>query len=168
MRTIPRVGRLNAITRLTSVLLPDPLEPTSAVVDPAGARNDTPFSTGTPAAYSNHTSSSATSPRTSASRVFESSSASSVAVCRISRMRSRPAKASVICVPIDAICTTGAAIRPVKKMYMMKSPRVISPETMARPPMAIITTPMRPTMTVDIAVVAETPVIDCAMFRSSL
>ena len=168
MRTRPRVGRLNAITRLTSVLLPDPLEPTSAVVDPAGARNDTSFSTGTPGAYSNHTSSNATSPRTSASRAFDASSASSVGVCRISRMRSRPAKASVICVPIEAICTTGAAIRPVKKMYMMKSPRVISPATMERPPTTIITTPMMPTMTVEIAVVAETPVIDCAMLRSSL
>ena len=31
-----------------SVLLPDPLDPTSAVVEPAGARNETCFSTGTP------------------------------------------------------------------------------------------------------------------------
>ena len=37
------------------------------------------------------------------------SSSSSVAMSRISRMRSRPANASVICVPIDAICTSGAA-----------------------------------------------------------
>ena len=42
-------------------------------------------------------------------------------------MRSRPANASVICVPIDAIETIGAATRPMKKMYMMKSPSVISP-----------------------------------------
>ena len=34
----PWTGRLKAITRLTSVLLPEPLEPTSAVVDPAGRR----------------------------------------------------------------------------------------------------------------------------------
>jgi hypothetical protein len=32
-------------------------------------------------------------------------------------MRSSPANASVICVPIEAICTIGIAIRPVKKMY---------------------------------------------------
>ena len=31
----------------------------------------------------------------------------------------------MICVPIDAICTSGAASRPVKKMYMTKSPSVI-------------------------------------------
>ena len=31
-----------------SVLLPDPLDPTSAVVVPAGAWNETSFSTGTP------------------------------------------------------------------------------------------------------------------------
>ena len=54
---------MNAITRLISVLLPEPLEPTSAVVDPAGARNDTCFSTGTPGLYSNVTSSNSTSPR---------------------------------------------------------------------------------------------------------
>ncbi len=55
MRMAPVVGRLNAITRLTSVLLPEPLDPTSAVVDPAGASNDTPFSTGVFAVYSNLT-----------------------------------------------------------------------------------------------------------------
>ena len=48
----PLCGRLNAITRLMSVLLPEPLDPTSAVVVPAGARNETCFSTGTPALYS--------------------------------------------------------------------------------------------------------------------
>ena len=46
MRMRPFVGRLNAITRLISVLLPEPLDPTSAVVVPAAAWNDTPFSTG--------------------------------------------------------------------------------------------------------------------------
>jgi hypothetical protein len=44
----PFSGRLKAMTRLMSVLLPDPLDPTSAVVVPAGARNETFFSTGTP------------------------------------------------------------------------------------------------------------------------
>ena len=53
---------MNAITRLMSVLLPDPLEPTSAVVVPAGARKLTFFSTGTPALYSKLTSSNSTSP----------------------------------------------------------------------------------------------------------
>ena len=44
------------------------------------------------------------------------SSSSSVRIVMSSWMRSRPAKASLICVPIDAICTTGAAIRPVNRM----------------------------------------------------
>ena len=65
--TRPVVGRLNAITRLMSVLLPEPLEPTSAVVVPAGARNETCFSTGTPGLYSKLTSSNATSPRVASS-----------------------------------------------------------------------------------------------------
>ena len=40
-------------------------------------------------------------------------------------MRSSPANASVICVPMEAIYTSGAATRPVKKMYMTKSPSVM-------------------------------------------
>ncbi len=55
------------MTRLISVLLPDPLEPTSAVVVPAGARKFTSFSTGTPASYSKDTSSNSTSPSSSPS-----------------------------------------------------------------------------------------------------
>ncbi len=85
-----------------SVLLPEPLDPTSAVVEPAGAVNETCFSTGTPALYSKLTSSNATSPRTSGSGCRVASSSSSVAILRISRMRSRPANASVICVPMLA------------------------------------------------------------------
>ena len=42
-------------------------------------------------------------------------------------MRSSPANASVICVPIDAIETSGAATSPMKKMYITKSPSVIAP-----------------------------------------
>ena len=52
--------------RPISVLFPEPLEPTSAVVEPAGAWKETCFSTGTPGLYSKVTSSNATSPRTSA------------------------------------------------------------------------------------------------------
>ena len=59
MRTRPDFGRLNAITRLISVLLPEPLDPTSAVVVPAGARKLTPCRTGTPSLYSKVTSSKA-------------------------------------------------------------------------------------------------------------
>ena len=47
-RTRPAWGRLNAMIRLTRVLFPDPLDPTSAVVLPAGASSETSLSTGTP------------------------------------------------------------------------------------------------------------------------
>ena len=63
-------------------------------------------------------------------------------------MRSRPANASVICVPIEAIETSGAATSPMKKMYMTRSPSVISPARIARPPSQIISTPMMPMITV--------------------
>ena len=48
-------------------------------------------------------------------------------------MRSRPAKASLSCVPIEEIWTSGAATSPVKKMYITKSPSDIEPERMERP-----------------------------------
>ena len=81
-------------------------------------------------------------------------------------MRSRPANASVICVPMEAMETSGAATRPMKKMYIIRSPSVICPAMMARPPSQIIRMPMMPTITVLPAVVADTPVIDCATLRN--
>ena len=76
-------------------------------------------------------------------------------------MRSSPANASVICVPIDAIWTSGAATSPMKKMYMTKSPSVIVPARIARPPTTIITTPIAPMTTVaERPSTADTPVID--------
>jgi hypothetical protein len=85
-----------------------------------------------------------------------------------SRMRSRPAKASVICVPMAANWMSGIASSPVKMMYMKRSPKVIAPATTERPPTRIITTPTAPTTTDEKAVVADTPVIDRAMLRKSL
>ena len=70
----PCCGRAKAITSEMSVLLPEPLEPTSAVVVPAGASNDTPFNTGTPGSYSNHTFSKRTSPRTTGTGALLASS----------------------------------------------------------------------------------------------
>ena len=82
MRMTPDSGRLNAITRLMSVLLPDPLDPTSAVVVPAGAWNETSFSTGDARrvreASRRRTS---TSPWTSPIGSRVASSSSSVAIC---------------------------------------------------------------------------------------
>ena len=149
--------------RLISVLLPDPLEPTSAVVVPAGAVSDTFFSTGTPASYSNDTPSNATWPSSMPSGSREASWSSSVAIALISRMRSRPASASDSCVPIDDIWMSGAASMPTKKMYMMKSPSVIVPARIARPPTTIMTTPIAPMTTPPNDVTAEMPV---SVFRT--
>ena len=60
-----------------------------------------------------------------------------------------------------------AATRPVKIMYMTKSPSVISPARIDDPPTRIRMTPMTPTTSVENAVTAETPVIDCATLRNS-
>jgi hypothetical protein len=164
--TRPETGRLKAITRLTSVLLPEPLDPTSAVVDPAGARKSMPFSTSCPGLYSNETFSNAISPCTSAQGSRSSSPASSVATRRISRMRSSPAKASLICVPIEAICTTGATTSAMKIMYVKKSPNVISFARIAFPPTIMTTTPITPTIAVEIAVVIDTPDIERRMLSN--
>ena len=71
---------MNAITSEMRVLLPDPLEPTSAVVEPAGAVNETFLRTRTPGLYSKLTSSNAISPETSPSSARAASASSSVAI----------------------------------------------------------------------------------------
>ena len=93
-----------------------------------------------------------------------SSCSSSVDISISSRIRSSPAKASVICVPIFAICTMGAARTPTKNMYITKSPVVILPSAMALPPISNIRTPIAPIMNVPNADVAETPVMDRVIF----
>ena len=103
------------MTSPITVLFPAPLEPTSAVVDPGGDWNDTLRRTGTSGTYSNETSSKTISPRTSVRVARPASSASSRATSRSSRMRSSPANASVICVPIDAMPTSGAATMPMNR-----------------------------------------------------
>jgi hypothetical protein len=81
-----------------------------------------------------------------------------------SRMRSSPANASLICVLIEAICITGAASRPTKKMKENRSPRVMVPLRIARPPTRISTRPTSPTTTVANDPTAETPVMVLATF----
>src|SRR5256884_2701342 len=88
----PAFGRLKVSTRLISVLLPAPEEPTRAVVEPAAARNEMRFRTSAPGTYSKLTFSKAMSPATSASGARAPSSASSVTSRRISRIRSSPAR----------------------------------------------------------------------------
>ena len=66
---------------------------------------------------------------------------------------------------MEAICTIGAAIRPVKNTYMMRSPTVIRPASTSPPPTMIISTPIPPTIAVANAPVPEMAVIDCATLR---
>ena len=164
----PVLGRLKVSTRLMSVLFPAPEEPTRAVVEPAGAWNDTCLSTSRSATYWKLTSSNRTSPTTSPMGGRAPSAASSVVRRRISRIRSRPANASVICVPIDAMLMSGSATRPMKTPYMKKSPSVIAPERMACPPSRIMRIPIAPTMRVANAPTPEIPVMVVAMLRNSV
>src|SRR5947208_1389389 len=164
----PAFGRLKVSTRLISVLLPAPEEPTRAVVEPAAARNEMRFRTSAPGTYSKLTFSKAMSPATSASGARAPSSASSVTSRRISRIRSSPANASVICVPIEAMLMSGRATRPMKTPYMKKSPSVIWFDRIACPPSRIIRMPIAPMMMVAKAPTAEIPVMVVAMLRNSV
>ena len=82
-------------------------------------------------------------------------------------MRSRPAKASLSCVPIDASWMTGIVIIAVKAKYWKKSPIVICPARIALPPISIIAMPIAAMTSDEKAVIDETPVSDCATLRNS-
>ena len=69
---------------------------------------------------------------------------------------------------MDDIWMSGAASMPTKKMYMMKSPSVIVPARIARPPTTIITTPMAPMTSPPNAVTAEMPVSVFLTFANRL
>ena len=160
-RIRPLSGRLNAITRLISVLLPDPLDPTSAVVVPAGARKLTFLSTGVPGLYSKLTSSNTTSPRDLAER-------------RLAR---------VLLVLGRHLHQLADAIEPGERLADLRADRrhlddrrrqqageedvveEVADRHLARPgstrpPTMIMMTPMIPMIAVENAVIAETPVID--------
>jgi len=81
-------------------------------------------------------------------------------------MRSSPANASVICVPMDAMLMSGRATSPTNTPYMKKSPRVMDPERIACPPSRIIRMPMAPTMIEANAPSEEMPVIVVATLRN--
>ena len=155
------------MTRLMSVLLPDPLDPTSAVVDPAAALNDTCLRTGAPGLYSNVTSSNSTSPRMSSNGARSASSSSSVDMRLISRMRSSPANASVICVPMLASWMMGIVSSAIIEMYMKRSPIVIDPDRIEEPPISMTAMPIAPITSPENAPIADTPVSDLATLRNS-
>ena len=67
---------------------------------------------------------------------------------------------------MDAIPINGAATSPTKNTYITKSPRVIVPARIARPPTRIIRTPIAPTISAANAPSPDTPVIVVAMFRN--
>ena len=103
------MGRLNAMMSPISVLLPDPLEPTRAVVEPAAARNETWRRTSMPGLYSNVTFLELdVAAHHSGTGVRPADAESSLSIEMMSRIRSSPANASLTCVLIDAICMSGA------------------------------------------------------------
>jgi len=83
-------------------------------------------------------------------------------------MRSSPANASVICVPMDAMLISGIATSPTKMLYMNRSPSVIAPESTERPPSRIIRIPIAPMMIVANEPTPEIPVMVAAMLRNSV
>ena len=82
-------------------------------------------------------------------------------------MRSSPANASVICVPMLASWMIGTVTSAVRVKYMTKSPIVISPARIEAPPTSIIAIPIAPITTAENAPTADTPVSDFATFLNS-
>ena len=72
----------------------------------------------------------------------------------------------MICVPIEAIDTTGATTTPVNSRYRSKSPTVHWSAMIARPPITMINAPIPPITRVAADVVADTPVTVLATLRS--
>ena len=81
-------------------------------------------------------------------------------------MRSRPANASVIWVPMDEIWITGAISSPVNSRYCTSSPVVQEPDMSACPPSTIISEAMAPITSVATDDTADTPVTVVATLRS--
>ena len=70
-------------------------------------------------------------------------------------MRSRPANASLSCVPIDASWMTGIVISAVNDRYMTRSPIVIVPFRIELPPISIIAMPVAPMTSDENAVIGR-------------
>jgi hypothetical protein len=151
-----------------SVLLPEPLEPTSAVVDPAGATNETSRSTSTPGTVLER-------------HVLELDVTVDGRHCLFTGVgvilgghvadlanAIEPANASLTCVPMDAIWTSGTAISPRRTRTTRSRPASSFPARIGPPPKTIITTPIIPVITAVPAATADVPVIVLATLRKSL
>ncbi len=156
-----------AATRPISVLLPEPEGPTRAVEVPGLATNEMPLSTGFPVLYSKLTSRNSTCPSTAGSGWRAFSPSSSGTSLRISRMRSSPAKASVIWLPMLTICTTGPINMPRYMVNEKKPPTVMRPASTSLAPTPMMVTPMPPSSRVEAPVMAERPVMVLATLRYS-
>ncbi len=106
------------------------------------------------------------SPRADCRAIFSAWSVSSRACDRTSRIRSRPAKASVICVPILLIWINGATNRPVKTMNMKISPTVMVPARTARVPAMAMARPINPKRSDARLLTVDTPTMERTMLRS--
>ena len=94
-------------------------------------------------------------------------SASSGASRITSRVRSRPASASVSCVPIDTIWNIGATRNPSSSVYVKKPPSVSDPARICRAPTYITAAPTTPIRTVDASPITEVAVSVFMTFASS-
>ncbi len=144
-----------------SVLFPDPLDPTSAVVVPAGARKLTSFSTGTPASYSKPTS---LENHFSVDRPERCLAAVLFVLGRHLEKLANPVEAGESFADLRA---DGRDLHDRRghqpgqdEVEDEVAERHRARRESTRPPMTIIMTPITPTTTVENAVIADTPVID--------
>ena len=147
------------------MLLPDPEGPTSAVEVPGAESKDTSLRTGTPSWYSNETSRNSTWPTIAGSGSLAASSWSSGVSSRISRIRSRPANASVIWLPIETTWMMGPTSSPRYSVKEKNEPSVIRCAMTSCEPTHMIATPTAPRRSVENAETAAKPVIVFATLR---
>ena len=147
--------------------LPEPEDPTRAVTLPGTDVKLTSSRTGFPGSYSKSTFSKLSSPFISGSIMVRSGSAYSSCSWNISRVRSSPATASVIWLPIFVICMTGAARKPINSVYWKNWPCVIWPDIISFPPMNMMTAPTLPITRVEARLMVDMAVSVFKTFCSS-
>src|ERR1035441_9485267 len=153
--------------RLMMVDLPDPDGPTSAVTVPGCDSKLTSYSTGFPGSYEKLTCSKAMSPRIMPTGWVLFGSSFSGFSCSTSWVRSRPASASVNCVPMPTTWNMGATSMARNMVNDMNSPIVSVWAMICRAPTYITVPPTIPISEVAERLISEIAVSDFSTLSSS-
>ena len=117
------------------MVLPEPVAPTTASVDPAGTSSETSVSVGAPGSYAKETSENRTSPRTSGSATGDGLSTMSTGRSRYSKMRANSASELCTCTPVRSSAFSGLNREFCRVVNATSVPiETVEPPASARPP----------------------------------